>query len=221
MLTIRHTKDTVLEVGVDEAGRGCLFGPLYAGACIWTTEEEMTEEQKGVASQIKDSKKLSAKRRNVLAQSIKDLSISWAVGSVSAKEIDEIGITKANQLAFSRALEGLSLTPERILIDGTLGIHANPWCFVEQIVEPELDNKYVPVAAASILAKTEHDKWIEEFCNINSNIAELYDLSSNKGYGTVKHRKGILEHGHHSLHRQLFLRKLYASKTTTGDSNVE
>lgn len=215
MLKIRHTNDTVLEVGIDEAGRGCLFGPLYAGACVWTMEEEMSEEQKVVASQIKDSKKLSAKRREALAKSIKDLSISWAVGSVSAKEIDEIGITKANQLAFSRALQGLTVEPERILIDGTLGIHEHPWCFVEQVVEPELDNKYVPVAAASILAKTEHDTWIQEFCSMNSNVAELYDLSSNKGYGTLKHRNGILEHGHHSLHRQLFLRKLYGQKESS------
>ena len=221
MLESRHTKDTAIEAGIDEAGRGSLWGPLFAGAVIWVPEEDMSEEQKSISEQIKDSKKLSAKKRKYLSDCIKDLAISWGIGRVEASEIDDIGITKANQLAFTRALEQLEVTPERILIDGTLSIYNQPWSFVEQIVEPELDGKYIPVAAASILAKVEHDRVIEEFCSINENIAEKYDLERNKGYGTAKHRNGILEFGQHSEHRNLFLRKLYAGKQTKGDSMIE
>ena len=84
MLKARHTEDEAIEVGVDEAGRGCLWGPLYAGAVIWPPEAEMTEEQLEVSKLIKDSKKLTAKRRIALAVKIKDLAIAWSVGSVSA-----------------------------------------------------------------------------------------------------------------------------------------
>lgn len=206
MLKSRHTEDFVIEAGVDEAGRGPLWGPLYAGAVIWT--HEMSEEQKEIAKLIKDSKKLSAKRRNYIAEHIKNLALDWSTGIVSAAEIDEIGMTKANQLAFTRALDGLSITPERIIIDGCLSVVTHPWSFVEQVVEPEADGKYLAVAAASIIAKVEHDDWITQFCELNENIAERYDLLSCKGYGTKKHRDGILEFGPHEFHRRLFLRKL-------------
>jgi ribonuclease HII len=206
MLRIRYTEDTVIEAGVDEAGRGPLWGPLYAGAVIWT--HDMSEEQAELASKIKDSKKLSEKRRNELAENIKNLALDWSTGIVTAAEIDTLGMTKANQLAFTRALDGLSVTPERLIIDGCLSITTHPWSFVEQNVEPEADGKYVAVAAASIIAKVEHDDWIKEFCELNENIAERYDLLSCKGYGTKKHRDGILEFGPHEFHRKLFLRKL-------------
>jgi ribonuclease HII len=221
MLKTRYTTDEVIEVGIDEAGRGCLWGPLYAGAVIWPPDEDMTEEQSHLAPLIKDSKKLTAKRRTALAASIKDLALDWNVGSVTPAEIDSLGMTKANQLAFTRALAGLSVEPERLLIDGILSIYDQPWSLVEQVVEPEADNKYLPVAAASILAKTEHDEWVKQFCDLNENIAERYDLSSNKGYGTAKHRAGILRWGEDTHHRKLFLRKLYAGKDTKGDSVLE
>ena len=206
MLALRHTDDLLIEVGVDEAGRGPLWGPLYAGAVIWT--HEMNEEQIEVAVNIKDSKKLSAKRRNELAACIKGCALDWGVGSVTAAEIDEIGMTKANQLAFERALNTLTITPERLIIDGCLSLYSAPWSFTQQVVEPEADGKYLAVAAASIIAKVEHDDWITEFCELNTNVAERYDLLSSKGYGTKKHREGILEFGPHTLHRRLFLRKL-------------
>ena len=221
MLKARHTEDTAIEVGIDEAGRGCLWGPLYAGAVVWPLT--MSEEQLAVAKQIKDSKKLSAKRRTALAAQIKQLAIAWSVGSVSAKEIDELGMTKSNQLAFTRALESLNVMPDRLLIDGILSLHDMPWCMKEQVVEPEMDGTYIPVAAASILAKTEHDTWVEEFCAVNQNSAETYGFLSHKGYGTAKHRAAIVAHGSHSEHRQLFLRKLYASmaQKTSGCTMLE
>ena len=221
MLPVRFKDDSAIEVGVDEAGRGCLWGPMCAGAVIWPPEADMTEEQLAIAKQIKDSKKLTAKRRATLSVAIQALAVDWSVGSVSAAEIDELGMTKSNQLAFARALEGLSITPQLILIDGCLSILDSPLCFVEQNVEPESDGKYLPVAAASILAKEAHDAWVKDFCDINSNIAERYDFLSNKGYGTAKHRAGILAWGEDSQHRKLFLRKLYAGHATTGDSVLE
>ena len=205
---LRHTNDSLIEVGIDEAGRGPLWGPLYAGAVIWAHDEETSSEKTLLASMIKDSKKLSAKRRTELAQGIKDYALDWAVGSVSAAEIDDIGMTKANQLVFERALANLNITPERLIIDGCLSLYTAPWSFAQQIVEPEADGRYLAVAAASIIAKVDHDAWITEFCELNENIAERYDLLSCKGYGTKKHRDGILEFGPHELHRRLFLRKL-------------
>jgi ribonuclease HII len=221
MLPIRHTHDESIEVGIDEAGRGCLWGPLYAAAVIWVPEEDMSEEQSSLAVHIKDSKKISAKRRTALAASIKDLALDWGLGCVTPAEIDTLGMTKANQLAFTRALERLSVEPERLLIDGILSIYNQPWSLVEQVVEAEADNRYLPVAAASILAKVEHDEWVKQFCDLNENIAERYDLLSNKGYGTAKHRAGILQWGEDTNHRKLFLRKLYAGKETQGDSLLE
>lgn len=221
MLQIRHTADEAIEVGIDEAGRGCFWGPLYAAAVAWVPEEDMTDEQRSIAPLIKDSKKLSAKRRVALAASIKDLAIDWGIGIVTAAEIDSMGMTLANQLAFTRALTNLSVEPERILIDGILSIYDAPWSMTEQVVEPEADNRYLPVAAASILAKTEHDEWIKQFCDINEDIAARYDLSSNKGYGTAKHRAGIIEWGTEPHHRKLFLRKLYTGQATAGETVLE
>lgn len=208
MLQVRHTDDSLIEVGIDEAGRGPLWGPLYAAAVVWVPEDEMSDEQLRIAPLIKDSKKVSAKRRIALAEHIKNEALAWSVASVDAKEIDELGMTRANQLAFERALEGLSVEPERIIIDGCLSIYQAPWSMIPQIVEPEADGKYLPVAAASILAKVEHDEWITQFCELNSNLAERYDLLSSKGYGTARHRAGILDFGPHEFHRRLFLRKL-------------
>ena len=220
MLKLHCKDDTAIEAGIDEAGRGCLWGPLYAAAVIWPSLEEMSDDQIKVAEQIKDSKKLTPKRRTALAEKIKEIAVSYGVGLVSAKEIDTIGITKSNQLAFTRALNNLDIDipPERLLIDGILSIYEQPWSMVEQVVEPELDNTYISVAAASILAKTEHDKWVIDFCEVNTNLAETYGFLNHKGYGTAKHRTAVLEHGTLEDHRALFLRKLFAGK---GDSSLE
>ena len=113
-------------------------------------------------------------------------------------------MTKANKIAFQRALESLHIKPQRILIDGCLSIDNS----VEQIVEPQLDNTYICVAAASIIAKVSRDRAIIEMCEKEKTLHEKYDLISNKGYGTLKHRNGIIQYGKHELHRNLFLRKL-------------
>lgn len=213
MLKLRFgEKDKNKEAGIDEAGRGSLWGPLYAAAVIW-----QPTDQESITPLIKDSKKLSAKRRTALAESIKKHALDWGIGSVTPQEIDTIGMTKANQLAFTRALDKLTVKPERLLIDGCLSIYQPPWSMVEQVVEVEADNSYVAVAAASILAKVGHDEWIERFCTQHEELTERYDLLKNKGYGTAKHIEGIRKWGEHSEHRKLFLRKFHASHQETNE----
>ncbi len=205
MLKSRYNeKDSLIEVGIDEAGRGCLWGPLIAAAVIWLPESEWEEEHREISKQIKDSKKLSHKKRKILREAIENLAVDYGVGRVEAEEIDKLGMTRANRLAFERALQNLSVEPDRIIIDGILSLDTGK----EQIVQPEADGKYLAVAAASILAKETHDEIVSELCDKDKTLSEKYDLSSCKGYGTAKHRKGIETNGVHHLHRKLFLRKL-------------
>ena len=210
-LQVRFREDTKLEAGVDEAGRGCLWGPLYAAAVIWPPEDDWLEEHREVAPQIKDSKKLSAKKRNLLAEKIKAAAIDYGVGSVSAKEIDEGGMTFSNRLAFIRALEGLSVPVDRVLIDGCLPLQSQQLESLkidEQETVVDGDATYLPIAAASILAKESRDAIVEEWVTKEPVLQTDYNIGSCKGYGTEKHRKAILEKGMHPQHRRLFLRKL-------------
>lgn len=206
MLTIRYNNDNALEVGIDEAGRGCLWGPLYAAAVFWPPEEEWIDEHREIAPMIKDSKKLSAKKRTYLAEQIKCLAMDYGIGIVQPDEIDNLGMTQSNQLAFVRALQNCSIQPDRALVDGilNLGSYTIKECYT--IVDG--DAKYLPIAAASIVAKEARDSFVLEQVEKNPILQEHYSIGSSKGYGTEKHRKGILDHGVHSQHRRLFLRKL-------------
>ncbi len=211
MLTVRYTKDTLIEAGVDEAGRGCLWGPLYAAAVLWPPEEDWLEEHREIAPQIKDSKKLSAKKRASLAEAIKALAIDYGIGIVTPQEIDSLGMSAANRLAFTRALDQLSVTPDRILIDGCLPLYPEDLqrrSIQVQHTVVEGDGTYLPIAAASILAKEARDSYVSDCVTKESALEINYSIGSSKGYGTEKHRKGILTHGKHSEHRNLFLRKL-------------
>jgi len=206
MLKSRHTADSKVEVGIDEAGRGCLWGPLIAAAVVWPEESQWTDEIRTISLKIKDSKKLSAKVRNTLETAIREHAVAWALGRVEAEEIDTLGMTRANRLAFERALAGLSVEPGRILIDGILGITVPNT--VELVVEAKGDGTYLAIAAASILAKEGRDRIVKEQCDADSQLVEKYDILKSKGYGTAKHRAGVQEHGMHNSHRKLFLRKL-------------
>jgi ribonuclease HII len=214
MLKSRYKYDTSLEAGFDEAGRGCLWGPFHAAAVIWKQESEWTDEIRHLSEKIKDSKKLSEKKRNALYEDIMKHAESYGIGIVSSQEIDSWGMTKANRTAFERALANLPKQPQRILIDGCLAINTS----IEQIVEPALDNTYICVAAASILAKVSRDNAVKEMVEKDTVLDEKYDLAKNKGYGTLKHRNGILKHGKHELHRNLFLRKLLGNSSNTQDT---
>ena len=214
MLKSRYKYDTSLEAGLDEAGRGCLWGPFHAAAVIWKQESEWNDDIRTLSEKIKDSKKLSEKKRNALYEGIMKHAESYGIGIVSAEEIDLWGMTKSNRTAFERALANLPKQPQRILIDGCLAINTS----IEQVVEPALDNTYICVAAASILAKVSRDNAVKEMVEKDTMLDEKYDLTKNKGYGTLKHRNGILKHGKHNLHRNLFLRKLLGNSSNTQDT---
>jgi len=221
MLSLRHTEDAKVEVGLDEAGRGCFWGPIMAGAVIWPLKTEWTAEHETISPQIRDSKKIAPKKRLRLAQDIKRLAIAWAVGSVSNTEIDEKGIVWANQEAFRRAVEGLKgfKSPEdlRLLIDGEWLI---PDWSGEQHAIVEGDNTYLSIGAASILAKVEHDLQVEAFCEGNEACAALYDLKGSKGYGTAKHRAGLVANGAHTFHRRTFVRNYVPASQALQKPNV-
>lgn len=210
-LQVRFRNDLKLEAGVDEAGRGCLWGPLYAATVIWPPEDDWLEEHREVAPLIKDSKKVSAKKRKQLAETIRTVAIDVGIGTVSAKEIDENGMTFANRLAFVRAIEDLSVPVERILVDGCLPLRKEQLESLkieqqETIVDG--DATYLPIAAASIVAKDARDSVVEEWVKKEPALQSDYNIGSCKGYGTEKHRKAIVEKGMHVEHRRLFLRKL-------------
>lgn len=215
-LTVRFSKDTLIEAGVDEAGRGCLWGPLYAAAVIWPPEEDWLDEHKEIAPQIRDSKKLSAKKRHALADAIQALAIDVGIGIVTPQEIDSFGMTMANKVAFLRAIDQLQVVPDRLLVDGILSL--NPEELVKrkiQVQETIVDGDalYLPIAAASIIAKEARDRYVEDYVEKNQDLEIKYNLRACKGYGTEKHRKGIVTHGKHELHRDLFLRKLLGNKS--------
>ena len=216
MLQSRYKNDTLIECGVDEAGRGSLWGPFYAGAVIWKDEHTWDDELKKLSQEIKDSKKISAKKRERIYDDILKHAKAYGVGVVTSQEIDTWGMTKANRTAFERAIANLQVKPQRILIDGCLAIESP----LEQVVEPELDNTYICVAAASIIAKVSHDRAIMELVKKEPDLQEKYDLENNKGYGTLKHRNGILKHGKHSLHRDLFLRRLLGVNNKSNNTHV-
>jgi ribonuclease HII len=222
-LQVRFKNDTKIEIGVDEAGRGCLWGPLYAAAVIWCPEEEWSDEHREISPLIKDSKQLSEKKREFLAQAIETLAIGYGVGAVTPQEIDRMGMTAANRLVFQRAIQACPVPGERLLIDGCLPLLEETLEEVEadeQETIIEGDAKYIPIAAASILAKWSRDTWVKEYVSQHPELNEYYNLLSNKGYGAEKHRQGILKHGIDNEHRRLFLRKLLgASKCAIEDED--
>ena len=207
MLLAKFKDDTEIEAGIDEVGRGCLWGPLVTGAVIWPPEDEWTPEVREVSQKIRDSKKLSEKKRQQLAAEIEACAIDFAIGEVSAKEIDEWGMTASNQLGFARAKNGLTVEPSRLLVDGILPLQTTDWKG-EQHTIVDGDAKYIAIAAASILAKHKRDSWVLDWCKANPEPANLYGLESSKGYGTAKHRAAVQKNGPHPLHRRLFLRKI-------------
>jgi ribonuclease HII len=236
-LPVRHTEDDAVEVGLDEAGRGCFWGPMMAGAVVWPRESEWTAEHAALAPQIRDSKKISPKKRDRIADDIERLAIAWGVGVVTAAELDEKGVTWANQEAFRRAIGGLKATglatvagdgsdnplspfprPDRLLIDGELSI--DDWPADQQHTIVEGDGLFLPIAAASILAKVHHDRWVQAYCDKNAECAERYGLRTGKGYGTQVHRDGLTAHGAHELHRRTFIGRYVPAEQALARPNV-
>lgn len=177
-----------IEAGCDEAGRGCLAGPVYAAAVI--LPKDFSNEL------LNDSKKLTEAQRYALREVIEREALAWAVGVVTAAEIDEINILKASFLAMQRAVEQLKIVPEHLLIDGN---RFTPYKIPYTTVVKG-DAKFMSIAAASILAKTYRDDYM---LGISRDYPQ-YDWQKNKGYPTPKHRAAIREHGATPHHRMTF-----------------
>jgi ribonuclease HII len=180
---------TLVEAGCDEAGRGCLAGPVFAAAVILPPGFRMP--------QLDDSKKLSDKVRKQLRPVIEKEALAWYVARVEAAEIDEINILQASFLAMHRAIDGLSITPQQLLIDGNRfkKYHTLPHqCIIGG------DGLYKSIAAASVLAKTYRDDYMDEL----SLAFPAYHWISNKGYGTLQHRAAIRTYGSCEHHRKTF-----------------
>ena len=202
-LSPRFTTDTLLEIGIDEAGRGSFWGPIVAGAVVIPTD--WTDVQRTLFAQFRDSKKISAKKRAKLSNEIKEQIPQWGIGIVGAEEINQHGIQWANREAFRRAFHavpGVDRSQCRLLIDGVLSL--DKWDGPQELIV-EGDDQYMAIAAASILAKVAHDEWIHHYCEKNPECEERYHLCSSNGYGTAKHREGIRLYGGHELHRELYI----------------
>ena len=188
MLKSFHTEN-IIEAGCDEAGRGCLAGPVVAAAVILPVDYQN--------ELLNDSKQLSQKHRDLLREEITREAISWAVAEVDNIEIDKINILNASFLAMNKAVEKLKTRPESLLIDGNRfkPQHNIPYhCIIKG------DGIYMSIAAASILAKTYRDDLMVEF----SREYPHYGWETNAGYPTKKHREGIVNHGITPLHRKSF-----------------
>ena len=179
----------VLEAGCDEAGRGCLAGPVIAAAVIFPEGFEH--------SLLDDSKKLSHSQRNKLRHIIEQNALTWSVGMANNEEIDDINILNASFLAMHRAISNLKVKAERLIIDGN---RFNPYKDVPYDCIIKGDGKYQSIAAASILAKTHRDNLMEKLDSEYPN----YHWKQNKGYPTKLHRKGIQDYGLSPYHRRSF-----------------
>jgi ribonuclease HII len=190
-----------LIAGVDEVGRGALFGPVVTAAVILPAQTHAELIMAGV----KDSKKLSADRRTKLAKLIQNTAQSFYIGLATVTEIDILNIRGATLLAMTRAVQGLQVLPEICLIDGRDRV---PNIQIDQATLIQGDDRSVSIAAASILAKVYRDDLI---CQWAAKYPE-YGLDRHKGYGTSQHRQALLTHGATPEHRQKFLQKILAAK---------
>jgi ribonuclease HII len=184
-----HYYEGKIEAGCDEAGRGCLAGSVYAAAVILPDDYQN--------DLLNDSKQLTEKRRYQLREIIQRDAIAWAVGIVTPEEIDKINILNASILAMHRALDQLKIRPEAIIVDGN---RFKPYQQIPHTAIVKGDGKYLSIAAASILAKTYRD----DYMNHLAEEYPQYDWLSNKGYPTKKHREAIKQYGITPYHRKSY-----------------
>lgn len=185
----QYRTEGVIEAGCDEAGRGCLAGDVYAAAVILPPNFKN--------DLLNDSKQLNETQRYQLREIIEREAVAWAVGIVTAEEIDKINILRASILAMHRAIDGLKVRPEHLLIDGN---KFTPYPGITHNTVVKGDATYMSIAAASILAKTYRDDYMMRIAQ----EYPMYDWKSNKGYPTAKHRAAIREFGTTPYHRMTF-----------------
>ncbi len=190
-----HTEGKV-EVGIDEVGRGCLAGPVVASAVILPSDFDYDI--------VKDSKKLTEKRRKEAYELIKEHAIEYSISFVDAKSIDKFNILQATMAAMHGCLDKLESEPNHILVDGNV---FNKYRDIEHTTVVKGDSKYYSIAAASILAKVTRDEYMKE----QHEKFPMYKWDSNKGYGSKVHREAIKEEGISPLHRKSFLKNILQS----------
>lgn len=183
---------TEIEAGTDEAGRGCLAGPIFAAAVIWPKDKELPG--------VKDSKKLTPQKRKQLRTEIEKHAIDYCVAYIDNDEIDVINIGKANMKVMHEALGGLQTEFDTILVDGN---HFKSYQFKSHRCFIGGDNKYMSIACASILAKTYHDDYIQHLCSKYPKLND-YDWLSNMSYGAPKHLDAIKKYGVSKYHRKTY-----------------
>jgi ribonuclease HII len=181
--------DNTYEAGCDEAGRGCLAGPVFAAAVILPPEFDLPA--------LNDSKQLTEKVRYQLRPLIEESAIEWAVGIVSNEEIDQINILNASYLAMHRAVDQLKITPQYLIIDGN---RFKPYKTIPHTCIVKGDSKYLSIAAASVLAKTYRDDFMMKI----DKEYPAYNWKQNKGYPTLDHRAAIEKEGDTPYHRKSF-----------------
>ncbi len=186
----------VSEVGIDEVGRGAVFGPVFSAVVILNEKNKFILKQFGVM----DSKKLTPKKRKLLLPKILLLSSDYGIGQSSAREIDKLGIRVATELSMIRALKKLKEMPSKLIIDGPLLLR--PWKGIQENIISG-DSKFTAIASASIVAKVSRDNLMERLERKYSG----YLIFKNKGYGTKEHLSSIKKNGITKLHRRSFLRK--------------
>lgn len=179
----------IIEAGCDEAGRGCLAGSVYAAAVVLPPDYHNEK--------LNDSKQLTAKQRYALREEIEHDAVAWSLGIVTAKEIDEMNILRASITAMHRAIDGLKVRPQHLIIDGN---RFYPYPNIPHNTVVKGDGKYLSIAAASILAKTYRDDYMKKL----HEEYPFYGWDHNAGYPTKEHRKGIEIHGTTPYHRMTF-----------------
>ena len=188
-MLLPYMNSGVVEAGCDEAGRGCLAGAVYAAAVVLPPDFRN--------DLLNDSKQLSEKQRYALRPLIEQEAVAWAVGIVTPEEIDRINILNASFLAMHRAIEQLTVTPQHLLIDGN---RFKPYPHIPHTCVVKGDGKFEAIAAASILAKTYRDDYMNEL----HEKYPMYGWKSNKGYPTKAHRAAIAQYGPSPYHRLSF-----------------
>tara|TARA_B100001989_G_scaffold171291_1_gene123635 strand:- start:130 stop:786 length:657 start_codon:yes stop_codon:yes gene_type:complete len=192
---LQQILNKISEIGIDEVGRGAVFGPVFSAVVILNEKNKLILKKFGV----KDSKKLTSKKRKLLLPKILLLSSDYGIGQSSVREIDKLGIRVATELSMMRAINKLRDKPSELIIDGPLLLR--PWKGIQKNIVAG-DSKFTSIAAASIIAKVSRDNLMERLEKKYSG----YFISKNKGYGTKEHLSIIKDYGITSLHRKSFLK---------------
>jgi len=201
----QYLHEIKIEVGIDEAGRGCLFGPVCVGAVIWPKEDPLHKGD--TPPEIKDSKKVSEKKRLILKDYIETHALAWSVQFISHEDIDKTNILKATMKGMHQCVDEIrkQIEIDTILVDGDkfTNYFNEDFDYINHECVVGGDNTYKSIAAASILAKTHRDNYIYELVEGNLEL-EKYGFKTNKGYGTKIHMDALKEHGSIEGHRKSF-----------------